>query len=293
MAFVALVASVLVACSPASESIDEAVAFETAAPKITLFEDTLMRGARLDIERTTLDLARLKFDDRASSVKIEHGVWTLCQKPYFEGRCVTVGPGEHAFLSSLELDDRVSSIRLEASGETQQPGDVTLYESFVFGGRSFQLTSDSTPDLGRAGFDNVTQSIRIRHGNWTFCEDAYFMGKCITLGPGDHSSLFERGMNRRISSVKAGWASPAIDVGTSTSCGTGYCTAAKAGACAIADPAKADRICVAKGFERHTTFTTKPGSWALRQCGANGEDCFVTEDARCSIVFDSVTCTRD
>jgi hypothetical protein len=46
----------------------------------------------------------------------------------------------------------------------------------------------------------------VRSGRWQLCADAYFRGSCVTLGPGEYSSLRSMGMNDKVSSVRElGW----------------------------------------------------------------------------------------
>jgi hypothetical protein len=81
-----------------------------------------------------------------------------------------------------------------------------------------------------------------------------------------------------------------IDVGTAGGCGTGYCMAAVAGNCGVPDPAKADAVCVAKGYAAATTYQTMPGPVRALQCHADGSGCFANANPSCNIVFTTVTC---
>ncbi|MGH9380498.1 MAG: beta/gamma crystallin-related protein [Thermoanaerobaculia bacterium] len=50
------------------------------------------------------------FDDRARSVTIGRGVWELCEKVNFGGRCVTLDRSV-SDLDAYGMRDRVSSVR--------------------------------------------------------------------------------------------------------------------------------------------------------------------------------------
>lgn len=82
---------------------------------------------------------------------------------------------------------------------------ITLFEHDNFNGRDFRVSS-SVSNLDDRGFNDITSSAIVRSGRWQLCDDAYFRGQCITLGPGEYRSLGGMGMNDRASSVRElGW----------------------------------------------------------------------------------------
>lgn len=82
---------------------------------------------------------------------------------------------------------------------------IVLYENDNFDGRSYRA-SYSVSNLNDSGFNDKASSITIRNGRWQLCADAYFRGGCVTLGPGEYSSLRAMGMNDKVSSVRElGW----------------------------------------------------------------------------------------
>lgn len=79
--------------------------------RVTLFGQPDFRGRSIVIEQPIArDLARLGFDDRASSIRVERGYWLFCSDADFDGECRTFGPGDYPVLPP-ELDHRVSSAR--------------------------------------------------------------------------------------------------------------------------------------------------------------------------------------
>ena len=61
-------------------------------------------------------------------------------------------------------------------------------------------------NLNDSGFNDRASSATVRSGRWQLCDDAYFRGSCVTLGPGEYSSLRAMGMNDKVSSVRElGW----------------------------------------------------------------------------------------
>ena len=82
---------------------------------------------------------------------------------------------------------------------------LVLYENDDFSGRSVR-SGNTVQNLGDSGFNDRASSIKVFSGQWQVCSDAYFGGKCVTLGPGEYPTLRAMGMNDRVSSVRSlGW----------------------------------------------------------------------------------------
>ena len=96
--------SLLVGCIVA------AAAFQASA-QVRLFEHDRFAGRSVSIGQPVRDLTRLGFNDRASSVIIRGGRWTLCENARFGGHCVSLRPGRYPSLSAMGLNDKVSSVR--------------------------------------------------------------------------------------------------------------------------------------------------------------------------------------
>jgi uncharacterized protein YcfJ len=92
-----------------------AAAVAAAAPVLaqaTLYEREAFRGPSISADRRISDLARMGFNDRASSLIINGQRWEVCDDAGFNGRCVVLGPGRYPSLGSMGLNDRVSSLRV-------------------------------------------------------------------------------------------------------------------------------------------------------------------------------------
>ncbi len=96
--------SLLVGCIAAT------AAFQVSA-QVRLFEHDRFTGRSVNINQPVRDMTRLGFNDRASSVIVRGGRWTLCEHGRFSGRCVNLRPGRYPSLSAMGLNDRVSSVR--------------------------------------------------------------------------------------------------------------------------------------------------------------------------------------
>jgi uncharacterized protein YcfJ len=82
-----------------------------AAAQVTLYEDAGFRGRAFTTSKAVSNFERLGFNDRASSVIVDHGRWEVCEDAQFQGRCVALRPGSYDSLSAMGINDRVSSIR--------------------------------------------------------------------------------------------------------------------------------------------------------------------------------------
>ena len=91
-----------------------ASALALAAPafaQITFYEHEGFRG-RVHTTQGALDnFAGWDFNDRASSVVVDKGRWEVCEDIGFKGRCAVLLPGSYDRLSTMGLNDRLSSAR--------------------------------------------------------------------------------------------------------------------------------------------------------------------------------------
>src|SRR5689334_19306450 len=82
-----------------------------AMAQITLYEGDHFDGRSITIDRPVRDLGRAGFNDRASSLVIEHGRWEVCEHNRFEGRCIVLRRGSYDNLRSMGMNNQISSVR--------------------------------------------------------------------------------------------------------------------------------------------------------------------------------------
>lgn len=82
-----------------------------AGAQISFYEHDAFGGRSFSTDRTINNFQSLGFNDRASSVYVEHDLWEVCEHADFGGRCVVLREGRYPSLSSMGLNDRVSSVR--------------------------------------------------------------------------------------------------------------------------------------------------------------------------------------
>ncbi|MFO1314301.1 MAG: beta/gamma crystallin-related protein [Burkholderiales bacterium] len=192
------------------------LAAAASAQEITLFQGENFNGPRYTATSSVSDLARVGFNDRASSATIRGGSWQLCTDSYFRGQCITLNAGNYPSLSTVGLNNQVSSLREigwnggggsgwggggGVGGGGGGPGNpsIVLFESPGTTGRSFTLNG-AMPNLGGTGFNDRASSAIVNGGTWQLCADADFMNTCEVFGPGRHDSL--GGVTGRVSSAR-------------------------------------------------------------------------------------------
>jgi len=79
--------------------------------QITFYEAEGFRGRAFTTETQIRNFERAGFNDRASSVIVEHGRWEVCEDAGFNGRCVVLRRGNYDTLRGMGLDNRLSSVR--------------------------------------------------------------------------------------------------------------------------------------------------------------------------------------
>lgn len=190
--------------------------------RIELFEEAGFRGRSVLLDRDTVNLASIGFNDRASSMIVYEGTWELCVHAEYRGACRTfgngrypdLGPGMTSQISSARLAGGYNDAPVVIGGSMYPPpvgdraagnrppnqGRLILYSQDRFGGRSMALTENMV-DLGAAGYNGEAASAIIESGYWEVCSDHYFRGDCRVLGPGRHVRL-EGAVYRSISSVR-------------------------------------------------------------------------------------------
>ena len=197
------------------------------AGEATLFANRDFQGPAMTVRGPSPNLERIGVDGTASSLVVRTGVWEVCSRPYFEGYCAQLQPGEYSSFGT-KVTDRVASLRevtqtangapaatatsprivtplaqstpsvtqstvpaTQPSAGTTQPAyaRVVLYELPNFRGHSIVIDRPVISRLTNQWFGNGAGSMRIEGGTWFFCSDSDFAGHCQTFGPGDYAHL--------------------------------------------------------------------------------------------------------
>ncbi len=177
--------------------------------EIVLYQGDNYSGPRYSATGSVQDLARVGFNDRASSATIRGGSWQLCTDAFFRGQCVTLAPGDYPSLNAMGIGNQVSSLREVGwnggggapggGGGYPAGGSITLYESPGLSGRTYTLNRDQS-NFGNTGFNDRASSAVVSGGTWQLCSDADFAGSCNVFGPGRYNDL--AGVTGRVSSAR-------------------------------------------------------------------------------------------
>ncbi len=106
-----------------------------AAAQITFYEHDNFAGRSFTTQKRVNNFRQIGFNDRASSVVVRRGNrWEACEDVKFSGRCVVLRPGRYPSLSSMGLNDRVSSVRIvnknaRIDNSRYAPAPVAYYDS--------------------------------------------------------------------------------------------------------------------------------------------------------------------
>ncbi len=79
--------------------------------QITFYEREGFRGSEHTTQGALDNFAGWGFNRRASSVVVVKGRWEVCEGIGFKGRCAVLRPGRYDRLSTMGLNDRLSSAR--------------------------------------------------------------------------------------------------------------------------------------------------------------------------------------
>ena len=83
----------------------------TAGAQVTFYENEGFRGRAFTTNRQVNNFQRAGFNDRASSVIVEQGLWEVCEDNRFQGKCVFLRAGSYDSLNRLGMNNRISSMR--------------------------------------------------------------------------------------------------------------------------------------------------------------------------------------
>jgi hypothetical protein len=192
-----------------------------SAADLLLYADDDYQGRQLAVVIDEKDLGVLNFEKRASSVVVENGTWILCSGGDYSGECLTLAPGRYASLRALGFDKAITSVRrkdpvsigtfgnIEPSSRaastspaaSRSAGDIVLYAANEYAGAS-QPLDESQTDLHADALQGKATSTVIASGTWELCQDTFYRGQCVTLGPGKYPSLEELGLTHGVGSVR-------------------------------------------------------------------------------------------
>ena len=167
--------------------------------EVTFYEHDNFRGRSFVVVDSVDNFARYGFNDRASSAVVRRGHYQVCEHAGYQGRCVSLAPGDYSSLGSMGLNDRISSARPQGR---RGGARAVLFTQPNFGGSRMVLEGhDVINDLSHTGFNNRASSLKVERGQWMLCSRSGFRGDCRTFGPGDYARLPHE-LDNRVSSAR-------------------------------------------------------------------------------------------
>ncbi len=170
---------------------------------LVLFDGNNGTGASKQFQSSVSNLQDQGFNDRANSIFVVSGKWELCNDKSFQSYCRTFGPGLH---NLGDQANKVSSLRPAASsgdgggqGNGGGNGGFVAFTGYDGEGKSLAIPNNWADLSNSKGFNDSISSIAIFRGQWEICENAFFKGSCLKLGPGTYNL---QNFNDRISSVR-------------------------------------------------------------------------------------------
>jgi uncharacterized protein YcfJ len=82
-----------------------------ATAQVTLYQQERFYGPTFTAQSSVNNLDRVGFNDRASSLIIDRGIWQVCEDSNFRGHCIELRPGQYPSLGAMGLNNRISSLR--------------------------------------------------------------------------------------------------------------------------------------------------------------------------------------
>jgi hypothetical protein len=173
------------------------------AQEIVLYDQPNFGGQSVVAQSSIGSLVPMRFNDRASSVRVVSGTWQLCEHENFRGQCITVDNDD---INLGGFSDQITSLRPVAGGQDtggQRGGrgqrGLTFYSGPNFTGRSVTLNDDQS-DFSRISFNDTAQSVRYNgRRTWRVCQHSNYRGACLEIS--EDMPVIPGGLNRQISSA--------------------------------------------------------------------------------------------
>ncbi len=100
-----------------------------AAAQLVVYDNDGFSGQSFTANQNVENLKRQGFNDRASSAIVTRDRWEVCDGIRFSGNCAVLRPGRYQSLSTVGLNDRISSVRIVQSDEQANTQYNSQYNS--------------------------------------------------------------------------------------------------------------------------------------------------------------------
>ncbi len=194
-------------------------------PVLNMYSGPNFGGQSISITEDANNLREQGFNDSTMSIVVLEGNWSLCRDANYGGECRVYSPGRYPDLNGMSR--AISSARVVPGGRYEDNNDgrpapggwdrphqelppppannyppranVELFSGGNFGGDRFEVGQDLS-SFRSGGFNDRIQSFVIHEGQWEFCTDGDFRGRCTVFGPGRYGNL--GGLANQLSSMR-------------------------------------------------------------------------------------------
>lgn len=91
---------------------------------VVFYEGDNFQGRTFSSQQSVPNFMSFGFNDRASSIVVNSQRWEVCDDANFGGRCVVLRPGRYPSLSSMGLNNRISSVRMVSGARADNERDT-------------------------------------------------------------------------------------------------------------------------------------------------------------------------
>ena len=195
-----------------------------------IYQHPDFRGQSLRVTGPIAHLNQYRFNDKASSIRIQSGSWEVCVDPNFRGRCEILSYREGE-LNDYRLNDKITSIRPVADRwgrndrrydrggrydrddrydrgrpgyDRGRPGHgnapLILFADPQYRGNALPVNG-AIPHLNELRFNDKVSSIVVNSGVWDVCTDPNYRGRCEIIDRSVDETGYYR-LNDNITSVR-------------------------------------------------------------------------------------------
>lgn len=174
-------------------------ALPSGPPGITLYSDTNMRGAAVELTADQPNFNAIRFNDQARSIDVRGGVWMVCADGNYKGKCEYLDRSI-GNLGEIGLSGAISSVKRVPYDKGPRSYDIAFFADGNYSG-PFLGFDEGEANLSQFRFNDTASSVMINRGTWLVCEDADYRGQCEMLDAST-GNLGSIGLNDKITSFR-------------------------------------------------------------------------------------------
>lgn len=168
-------------------------------PGITLYSDTNLRGAAIELTGDQPNFNTIRFNDHARSIEVRGGVWLVCSDGNYRGQCEYIDRTVRN-LGEIGLSGAISSAKRVPYDKGPRSYDIAFFADGNFSG-PFLGFDEGEANFSKFRFNDTASSVMVNRGTWLVCEDGDYRGQCELL-EASTGNLAAIGLNDKITSFR-------------------------------------------------------------------------------------------